>query len=601
MHSHRFLPFLIFVAFISTILAANERPNLLLIVSDDQGYGDLSLHGNTVIETPNLDRLGENSVRFDHFHTTPVCATTRASLLTGKNHHTVGVWGVHEGKDYLALDEKTIADILSEHGYRTGFIGKWHSGRSPAWMPWNRGFDQAYVSSLYKHKNTPISHNGKAIHLKGWADESFTDLAIQFIDRKEKKPFFLMLSMLTPHGPIEAPEEYVNKYLKKGLSLHFSKLNGMIEFMDKNIGRLLSHLDESGMRDNTVIVFISDNGSTKKTENGVLTDEEWDLRRPLGLRGNKGNIYENAMRVPCFIHWQNKIKPAIIKSFTDVTDLFPTILDLAQVKQKKDPSVTGKSWLPFLSGKQTQWPEAREFFRPYWTAFWKEGWDKQGPFPEKSAMKYPNQINAWIQEPYKLIFYRGRYKLFHLKEDPQENKDLSKQFPKLVESLSQKMKQAYLKMHSDKDTYTQPRFHIGHSEYDLCERVGLNLRGSEIPFCTGTSATGNVIIQSHNSANWKAVGDSQTIPVDVTESGTFRVLLDLSKPTNEVQYSLSIGDSSIQRSLKKENGQWTLGNIKLKAGQQDLTLAIESMPQGVPIAFNKLNHILFKKIISSQP
>ncbi|MEM1221872.1 MAG: sulfatase-like hydrolase/transferase [Verrucomicrobiota bacterium] len=582
---------------LTTALYGQQPPNLLLIVTDDQGYGDLSLHGNSAVETPNLDRFGRESMRFEGFHTTAVCATTRASLLTGKNHYEVGVWGVHISRDYVHLEERTIADELKSAGYHTGFIGKWHSGRAPAWMPWNRGFDQAWVASLYKHYDTPISYNGKAMQGKGWADDSLTELAVNYMQARGKEPFFLMLSYMSIHTPLEAPEEKILKYKAKGQSDYFASLNAMLEHMDANIGKLLAYLDRSGLRDNTIVIFISDNGPVHKSRatNRKLPRDEIQQRSPQNYRGIKGHIWQNALRVPCFINWPGKIKPAQIEAFSDVTDLFPTLLELARVRPSEEITrLTGRSLVPFLAGMQTSWPDTREFYRPGWEVSLNGYMRKNDVLVNKHDLLYEPQVGAWRYGPLKLVkTAKNEFFLYDLENDPSERNDILSEHPELTQALKQKLQNAFQTAIDQPNSFAHPRFHIGHPEYDSYERVGRNLSGSEIPFGGGTRMTGGVEADIHGSLNWKNPGDSQTIPVEVVTPGNYTMLVEAEEPVEGATLKITVGRNSVKAPLRREGSVWSLGSIQLETGEQDLTIELVENAPGSNKPFKELELLKF--------
>lgn len=224
-------------------------------MADDLGHDDLSFHDHPSIETPHLDALASQSVRFSDFTVTPVCATTRAALLTGRHPYKTGVSGVHGGRDFLSKDELLMSDYLRAEGYRAGTWGKWHSGKTEGYFPWNRGFDDAYYAELYQHENSFGWHNGEYVEHGQWVSEVITDYAIDFIDASDDSPFFAYASYLAPHEPWLAPQQFVDKYIQKGYRPAIANLYGMIEEMDAQIGRLLAHLEKSGKLDNTVVSF----------------------------------------------------------------------------------------------------------------------------------------------------------------------------------------------------------------------------------------------------------------------------------------------------------------------------------------------------------
>ena len=205
----------------------HERPNFLLLLADDMGWDDLSLHGNTFIETPNLDRFAKESVQFSRYYVNPVCAPTRASLLTGRHFLRTGVSHVHGGKDFLALDEITAADVLKDNGYRTGMWGKWHSGKTEGYFPWQRGFEEAYMAGLYQHRNNQGLLNGEPIEHKGWTTDVLVDYAIDFMQRHQNEPFFAYVPFLSCHAPLDARHERIDDYMQKGISRSLAMVYAM--------------------------------------------------------------------------------------------------------------------------------------------------------------------------------------------------------------------------------------------------------------------------------------------------------------------------------------------------------------------------------------
>ena len=579
-------------------LSTLAQPNILLIVTDDQGYGDLSCHRNSVLETPNMDRLAGQSVRLDQFHTAPVCAPTRASLLTGRNHLEAGVWGVHLARDYMALDETTLADVLRGGGYDTGMIGKWHSGRAEAWLPWNRGFNEAWVAELYHHVDTRISHNGKRMQTRGFADECLTDIAIDFMQRERgRQPFFLLMAYMSPHAPWAAPDEFIEKYKKKGCSDQFALLNGMIDHLDVQIGRLLKGLDDAGLAQETLVVFMSDNGPNRTNEKiGALTDEEMAIRNAPGMRGQKGNIWENGHRVPCFIRWPGKFSPAKLDALADVTDLFPTILRAAGLElPDTGKPIQGRSLMPLLSGKRIDWDKPRELFKPYWAPFKDEGWSRDGA-TDPADIEFDNQINAWYRGSYKLVKYRSKKpELYLLSDDPGEENDIATKHPELVQSMEKELRQAYLDMQATGRLFRQPRFHIGDPEYDAYDTVGEVLAGSHVPFCSSVRDEGNVVCHTHNSTGWKASGDAQTILVEVVTPGTYDVILEAKKFVAGTKVRLEVGTSKMETVLPNGRGEVGVGQIDLKKGEQQLRLSILEVPRDAGDVIELMKMAIFKR------
>ncbi len=418
---------------------AGSRPNIILILADDLGYSDLGIHGNRLVETPNLDRFASGSVQFSNFYVTPVCATTRAALLTGRHFLRTGVSHVHGGKDFLHLDEVILADELKQEGYATGIWGKWHSGKTPGYFPWERGFDEAFMAALYNYQDNVGLFNGEKMETRGWVTEVLTDQAIDFIRRNREGPFFAYIPYLTCHAPLHAPEEYVQKYINKGLSENLSTLYGMVDHLDFHLGRLFNALDEMGLSENTVVLFLSDNGPA--IINGVLTDEDRRTRYVNGLRGHKGNIWENGIRSPLFVRWNGKIHPSTVDHLADVTDLFPTLLELAGGGEAlAGLNLDGRSIVPYLEGSGEVLPGKEVFLyaNPGWPPT-DQPWTPEGVKDEYRPWKYAggnyltyeNQIMGIRGERYKLLLNPGQtdgtifpdrsgYVLLDMDADPQE-------------------------------------------------------------------------------------------------------------------------------------------------------------------------------------
>lgn len=235
--------------------AAPKRPNIILLLADDLGYADLSVHGSRVFETPHLDQLAQRSVQFANFYVNPVCAPSRAALLTGRHFLRTGVSHVHGGKDYIHLGETLLPEALKANGYVTGMWGKWHSGMATAYFPWERGFDEAFAANLYQHQNPKGLLNGQPVERQGWADSLIVEDAIRFIEqhRQTGRPYFAFLPFLAPHTPIKAPDADIAYFQQKGLSENFAALAGMIYHLDRrnwqqagDFATYQIHVDEAG-------------------------------------------------------------------------------------------------------------------------------------------------------------------------------------------------------------------------------------------------------------------------------------------------------------------------------------------------------------------
>jgi len=369
-----------FSDFAEAVKKSKQRPNVILILTDDQGYGDLGCHGNPYVETPNLDKLHGESVRFTNFHVDPLCAPTRAALMTGRYSHRVGVWATILGRNLLRRDETTMAGVFADNGYRTGIFGKWHLGDNYPFLPQYRGFQETII-----HGGGAISHgsdywqndyfddtyycNGVPRKFEGYCTDVFFDETIRFMEKNvgDLQPFFIYLPTNAPHIPYYVPDKYREMYEKKGLSEDFVRFYGMITNIDENVGKLLTRIGELGIENNTIVIFMTDNG------NGLIVKDEkgkyyWPDQYNAGMRGSKCSepIYEGGHRVPCFIRWPEKLKGGRdIQTLTAHIDILPTLIGMCGLKEKKKIKFDGMNLFPLLKETDHEnWPD-REIFIQY--------------------------------------------------------------------------------------------------------------------------------------------------------------------------------------------------------------------------------------------
>ncbi|MEO0468191.1 MAG: arylsulfatase [Bacteroidota bacterium] len=336
-------------------------PNVILIVIDDQGYGDFACHGNELIKTPHLDQLYEQSLRLTNFHVSPTCSPTRASLMTGHDSNRTGVWHTIAGRSLLYRDEVAMPAYFLANGYATGMFGKWHLGDNPPFRPMDRGFQEAvyhggggvwqgpdywgndYFDDVY-------FRNGVAESFSGYCTDVWFEEAMGFMEEKqrEEKPFFCYLATNAPHGPFWVEDRYADPYRDKP-EVPNPNFYGMIANVDENIGKLMRYLERNQMRDNTLLIFMTDNG----TAAGVRLDPKTELASSgfnAGMRGQKGSMYEGGHRVPCWISWP-KGKLAVGKDLNQLTahvDLLPSLLDLLDLNWDGTLAFDGESIVPAL-------------------------------------------------------------------------------------------------------------------------------------------------------------------------------------------------------------------------------------------------------------
>ncbi|MCP4643773.1 MAG: arylsulfatase [bacterium] len=346
--------------------AGARKPNVIIVMTDDQGYGDLGCLGNDVIQTPNLDALHGESVFLDNFHVNPTCAPTRAGLMTGRYSIRTGIWHTIMGRSLLRADEVTMADVFSANGYATAMFGKWHLGDNYPYRPEDRGFQHVlahggggvgqmpdYWGNTYT--DDTYFRNGKPVKCEGYCTDVWFDNAISYIKAHKDRPFFVYVPTNAPHGPFNVPDKYRELYENKDVPN--AAFYGMVTNIDENMGRLVATLDEEGLADDTILIFLTDNG----TSGGVQTDRQLFVNKGSngGMRGRKGTPYDGGHRVPCFVRWPGGglTGPRTIDRMTAHLDMLPTLIDLCQMKGPDGVNFDGRSVVPLLRGEADAWQD----------------------------------------------------------------------------------------------------------------------------------------------------------------------------------------------------------------------------------------------------
>jgi arylsulfatase A-like enzyme len=339
--------------------AIGRQPNVVVMLTDDQGWGDLSLTGNTNLSTPHIDKLARQGAVLDWFFVQPLCAPTRAELLTGRYYPRTGVRGVTQRAECLNLDETTIGDVFKDAGYATGCFGKWHSGSAYPYHPNGRGFDEfyGYCCGHWGHYfDSTLEHNGEEVHASGYLTDSLTDKAMEFMEANRDRPFLCYVPFNTPHSPFQVPDRWFDKFKNMELGLRarepeYESLDAtrsvlaMCENIDWNVGRLAHKVEELGLTEHTIFVYLADNGPNGFRWNG-------------GMSGKKGSADEGGVRSPCFITWQGMIAEGKrVERIAGAIDLLPTLTDLAGVRRETARPIDGVSLKPLLVGENPAWPE----------------------------------------------------------------------------------------------------------------------------------------------------------------------------------------------------------------------------------------------------
>lgn len=343
-----------------------SRPNIIFILTDDQGYGDISAHGHPVLKTPNLDRLHREGVRFTDFHVSPTCAPTRSALLTGRHEFKNGVTHTIYERERLTLKATTLAEVLRKAGYRTGIFGKWHLGDEPKYWPSRRGFDEMFIHGAggigqtypgscgdapgNTYFNPAILHNGRFVRTEGYCTDVFFAQAAKWIESvKGGQPFLAWIALNAPHAPLQVRPEDEARYAGKFANTNAAKFLGMVANIDDNVGRLLAKLAEWGIDMDTLVIFMNDNG----TDGGVLANYN------AGMRGKKGSPWIGGTRASSFWRWPGRIAPGDANALSAHIDFFPTLAELAGVKlsRKVSRQVEGRSLVPLLENSAAPMPD----------------------------------------------------------------------------------------------------------------------------------------------------------------------------------------------------------------------------------------------------
>jgi len=473
-----------------------DQPNIVMILSDDQGWGDFSLNGNRNLQTSNVDSLARQGTRFDRFYVCPVCSPTRAELLTGRYHDRSGVFSTSTGGERLNLDETTIANVFRSAGYATAAFGKWHNGSQYPYHPNGRGFDEFYgfCSGHWGNYYSPmLEHNGRIVRGKGFIIDDLTNKAIEFIEKHRDRSFFVYLPYNTPHAPMQAPEPWWSRFKEKKLWRqkggnvdHARAALAMCENIDWNVGRLLATLDRLKLADNTIVLYFCDNGPNGVRYNG-------------GMKGRKGSTDEGGVRSPLVIRWPCKIAAGIeIDEIAGAIDLLPTLADLAGIEARTAKPLDGRSLAPLLLGEEANWPD-REIY---------------------SAWR--GRVSVRTQR-FRLD-HQGR--LFDMVQDPGQQHDVAQQFPEIATSLRDHV--ARWKAQTQPATATPRPFLVGYAEFPLTQLPARDAKPH------GAIRRSNPHPNCSYFTNWQSTNDAITWDIDTVTAGDYEARLFYTCPEANV-------------------------------------------------------------------
>ena len=440
-----FFPLFVLAAINTQVDAAalgGSKPNVILVITDDQGYGPVGAHGHPWIKTPNLDVLHGQSTRFTSFLVSPTCSPTRAALMSGRHPLKNGITHTILERERMALSTVTLPQILAKAGYVSGIFGKWHLGDEDAYQPDKRGFDEVFIHGAggigqayqcscadapgNKYFNPAIRHNGKFVRTEGYCTDLFFTAALGWIKQiKEKdKPFFAYITTNAPHGPFIAPPANTKRFTDLGFSAKTAGFYGMIENIDENMGRLMGKIEEWNLAEDTLLIFMSDNGMTGggsgRGKVGVAEDGSPMNVYNAGMRGMKGSPDEGGVRVPFFVRWTGKLKPGRdVAALSAHIDLLPTLAELAGLRELPKNQVEGRSLVPLLIDPKAKWKQRHLFTQ---IARWKTGSEPDEHMWKKYAVR---------NHRYRLVVDQ----LYDMKKDPNQTVNIADKHPDVVQSM----------------------------------------------------------------------------------------------------------------------------------------------------------------------
>ncbi len=478
-----------------------EHLNVVLILTDDQGWGDVRSHGNDKIDTPTMDQLAASGARFERFFVSPMCGPTRASLLTGRWNLRSGASWVSHGKEIMRLDEVTLGDAFAAAGYATGAFGKWHNGEYGPYHPNHRGFQEFFGfcrGAWENYFDATIERNGEPFQTDGYITDVLTDVVLQFIEENRNRPFFCYVLYNAPHHPYQVPERYFTKYVARGFDDKTACVYGMVENIDENLARILDKLDELRLSDDTIVIFTSDNGPWMPA---VGREGDWKRRYNGGMRGRKTEVDEGGVRVPLFIRWPGRIRPGTaVTQIAAHVDLFPTLVDMCNVSMPETLPQDGRSLVPLLQERTTDWPERMIFTH-------------QNRFGETQLT--PGSVRT---QQYRLVNRGDGYELYDMVADPGQQTDIADQHPNMTRRLAA----AYETWYRDVTAHgtDAPLLPVGHSQTGT---VALQAEDSRL---RGGLEFRRKQGWAHDSVlNWRSSDDRVSWNIDVLQSGHYEIKL----------------------------------------------------------------------------
>ena len=558
-------------ALLSAAFAQAAQPNVIVVMTDDQGYGDLSCHGNPTLQTPNLDKLHSESIRFTDFHVSPFCTPTRAALMTGRYPARTGAYRTSSGRTSLNEREKSMGDLFTVNGYATGMFGKWHLGDCAPSRPMDCGFERSiwhrcggltqisdywgndYFDDTYLVGDRWQKFDGYCTDV--WFDEAMKFIRTVLTDAGGNKPFFVYLPTNAPHGPLLVADKWKKRFLDQGLPKSQSAFKGMVANFDWNLGRLLKFLDDEKLAENTVLIFLTDNGTSAGTvfgKGGRIKGWPTDPRENANMRGGKSSAYDGGHRVPCFIRWPaGKLgDPRDINALSAHFDLTPTLMDLCELKRPTNwPNLDGQSLAGLIRGTDTthndQWSDRVLHSQMHGG----NGYVKPGD---------PWEVGVAMTKRWRLV--EGK-ELYDIQKDPSQRTNVRQQFPAIFMDLNRK----HLQWHASMlPTMVPTRIALGS---DVENPTSLTSQEWVVEPGNPPWSKGHVLKRAIQNGPWW---------VDVKQPGAYRITLSrwplyINKPIDSVSAGIEIAGQSLKKEIQLPDKETAVSfDVQLQSGPTEL-------------------------------
>ncbi|WP_405293631.1 arylsulfatase [Algibacter sp. Ld11] len=547
------------------INAQDNKPNIIIMMTDDQGYGDIGAHGNPYLKTPHMESIGEQGIEMTQFFTYPNCSASRAALLTGRYPYRTGVTAVTQVDHFMNTDETTIAEILGDNGYRTGIFGKWHLGDNIPMRPTDQGFQEALVHrgggigqaagpAGNTYFNPVLEHNNVSQKYDGYCDDIFTEAALDFISKRDGKPFFTYLATNLPHFPLQVPESRAEPFRTMGLHEDNALTYGMIDNIDYNVGRVLDKLKALGIEDNTLVIFLSDNGPRhRRTKN-----DSYPGRWVANLRGTKTSVYDAGIRVPFYVKWPSKIKEQKeLFNMGAIIDLFPTLLDVANINPPKNIHIDGQSLLPLWIKNESDSLKNRDFFIQM----------HYGPTPFKymhftlrtpkyklvSPHNFPHGI---VHQPtdFELLNVLKNLELYDVENDPSERINIAKDNPEIVESMLGRYEDWFDEVTEERSAKGIQRIYLGSKSQSHVVLSRFDWGGPRV--ISRFDYGGPLVVEDNQLGYWQVK----------TQKGLYQIALDLPEIESDGVAHIKYNNVHVTMPIKKNQKQVIFEKVEIPSG-----------------------------------